>query len=92
MAKSFTKDEVLSLISFHTELINDLSGIVQQWTDCKKEIVKISKDIVSSQAFDNSVMQFISAQVVDDRSPLAVQLIRAIYHYGYLLSVSSNAD
>ena len=47
---------------------------------------------MSSQAFDNSVMQFISAQVVDDRSPLAVQLIRAIYHYGYLLSVSSNAD
>ena len=47
---------------------------------------------MSSQAFDNSVMQVISAQVVDDRSPLAVQLIRAIYHYGYLLSVSSNAD
>lgn len=92
MARSFTKDEILSLTSLHKKLISELSDIVREWSDYKNDIVKTSEKIVSSQSFDTNVMRYISDQADNDQSPLAVQLVKMLFLYGSMLPISSNAE
>ena len=92
MQKTFNKDEITKLITFHKELLESLSDIVDEKQVYSKKIKKLAEKFAYSRSFDGDVIQYISEHKNVDRTSYAAELIMNVYLYAAIDPAASSAS